>query len=340
MLGTYESFSSAYLSGLREALERGDRAGSVLDPTSVGSAFGSRPRPSLELLGHRFRLTNPMASLFSSPVRAVNLPFCIGLLTWTLRGSDSVSEIGFYNPRGRDFSDDGISLRGAFGKRLFAWRHSLDQLELLAKRLEADPNSRRAVALIAGPEDNIGVTRDYPCALALQFLLRSGALHAFVLMRSQSAYSVLPYDVFLFTTLQSWLAARLRAPLGFYEHIAVSFHIYEDEVAPAVDALAAPCRSISVQPMSPNAEQTSQLLEFEQRCREAGIRKEAPILHALYSQLPRGSQSFEWEASRIVLSYAAHKAGFMDLSREVLRELRSELQHLLESSLGREEGTP
>jgi thymidylate synthase len=336
----YESFASAYLDALREILARGQRVPSVIDPTSVGSTFGSRARPSTELLGYGFRLVDPMASLFSSPIRRVNLAFCVGLLIWTLRGSDAVSEIAFYNPRGRDFSDDGVSLRGAFGKRLFAWEGSLNQLDVLAKRLEEDPSTRRAVAFIGGPNDNARVTRDYPCALAVQFVLRDGALHAFVLMRSQSAYSVLPYDVFLFSRLQSWLAARLGVGIGFYEHQSVSLHLYQDEIELASEVLDSPCRPLRLKPMSAKPEETSQLIDFEERCRHAALAGDRSSLPSLARETQDQSSFFESDARRVILFHAAQGAGWEDLASEAASGLSVELRDLLETRQRHEEGLP
>ncbi len=43
----------------------------------------------------------------------------IAELLWILRGSNSVSEISHYNKNWANFSDDGVTLNGAYGRRIF-----------------------------------------------------------------------------------------------------------------------------------------------------------------------------------------------------------------------------
>ena len=46
-------------------------------------------------------------------------------LVWMLRGSDSVDEIAHYMSGWKNFSDDGVTLNGAYGKRIFNWDSGL-----------------------------------------------------------------------------------------------------------------------------------------------------------------------------------------------------------------------
>src|ERR1700687_4926737 len=69
------------------------------------------------------------------------------------------------------------------------------------------------------------------------YLVRGGKLCCVAMMRSQSAYAVLPYDACLFMCIQSYLAASLDIPTGSYHHICSSIHIYEDEIELAGKAI-------------------------------------------------------------------------------------------------------
>ena len=50
--------------------------------------------------------------------RAINPAFAIAEVIWILAGSDDLSFPAFWNPRMRRFSDDGLTLCGAYGYRI------------------------------------------------------------------------------------------------------------------------------------------------------------------------------------------------------------------------------
>lgn len=225
----YDTFGEAYKSCLEKLLEEGTRVPGTCDPRSPGSRFGTTVRDTKELTGFSFEIKDGSQCLLISKARPLRLAYCVGSLAWTLNGSDELEEIAFYNPRGRDFSDDGVHLSGAFGKRLFKYGNKLDQVDLIARKLKQDPSSRRTVAAILLPSDQAQESREYPCAIAVQYLMRGDRLHAITFMRSQSAALVLPYDSFLFMSVQCIIAQRLGVSPGPYTHLSGSFHYYSDE---------------------------------------------------------------------------------------------------------------
>src|SRR5439155_8358505 len=89
-----------------------------------------------------------------------------GLWFWTLSGSDKLDYIEFYNSRARTFSDDGIRLWGALGKRIFQKRNLL---LAIVERLSSDPHSRRAVLPVFTGDDSSRASKDIPCVLSMQF---------------------------------------------------------------------------------------------------------------------------------------------------------------------------
>src|SRR5713101_3118442 len=133
---TYNTLAEAYLEGLRDLLLHGQSVPSVTEPTSPASNFGKADRPAIELLGYSFQVNNPYSSLFLSDVRVIRLPYCIGLFLWSIAGSNSVDWLSYYNPMARQFSDDGIQLCGAFGKRLLAYSDTINQIEAICARLK------------------------------------------------------------------------------------------------------------------------------------------------------------------------------------------------------------
>jgi thymidylate synthase len=317
---SHRTFAESYLQGLGDLLAHGDEVPPVEDPTSVGSRFGKTPRRTLELLGYSFEVTDPTACLALTRARPLRLAFCYGLFVWTLAGSDDADWISYYNPHAHDFSDDGIYITAAFGKRLFANPSAVDQFDAIAKRLALDPQSRRTVATIASPEDNRRDSRDYPCAVAIQFFLREQRLHAITYMRSQSALMVLPYDAFLFMTLQCWLASRIGAELGSYRHIAGSFHVYDDEVAFAKSVLDSGADSASIGPMPAPETNSELLLEFERDLRVAVLGDDLARVQQMFDaeRIHGFDGSFFSHARAVLLFHAIRRLNADDLRESLL----------------------
>ncbi|HEY6763122.1 MAG TPA: thymidylate synthase [Baekduia sp.] len=259
----HDTFAAAYTAGLRALLAEGREVPGVNDGSSVGSQFGHATRATVELAPYTFTVCDPAACLLRSDLRQPSTAYIAGQWLWVMAGSDDLDRISFYNSRGRAFSEDGRRLSGAFGARMR--RSAGDQLSRALDQLRADPASRRATIVFADPADSRQPTRDFPCALALQLLVRDGRLEVVTTMRSQSALMVLPYDAALFMGLHVWAAAALGIPAGPHHWVANSFHVYEDELELArrmADAPPAPARMPS---RVANPEPTLQALEAYER---------------------------------------------------------------------------
>jgi thymidylate synthase len=200
----------------------------VTQPSSIGSGFGHRARGFRELTATSFVITSPRRRLTLSAHRPIDLGYALANVLWVMCGSDSLEPIQFYNPNAAQFSDDGVSLFGAPGARIFQ-SIAGDQFEQAARRLQGDPSSRRAVIETYLPDDLFAETRDCCCLTHMQFLVRDGALTCIANMRSQSVLMVMPYDLVLLTMLHEAMAARLGVRLGQYVHCCGSFHYYTDE---------------------------------------------------------------------------------------------------------------
>lgn len=103
------------------------------------------------------------------------------------------------------------------------------EFERIISILRNDPSTRRAVIQFFN-QDDLSDKKDVPCYNHLQFFLRNGLLHCHVVMRSQSALMVLPYDFYLFSMLHEVFAVRLSVKLGRLYYTCNSIHIYEDEM--------------------------------------------------------------------------------------------------------------
>lgn len=266
--------TEAYLTSLRDVRDHGRSVSSIVDVRSVGSGFGTKNRPFREILNYSIVLENPRNRLVVHPGRNLNVFFAMASALWMLSGSDSLAFLLPYNPRGKEFSDDGHTLHGAHGKRLLE-EHGVDQLGAVITRLREDPQSRRAVTVVFRPTDAVCPSRDIPCIVSAQYLLRDGSLHCIVNMRSQSAAMVFPYDVFAFSFLQECIAVELGVNLGRYFHNSASFHYYDEEdhfVRRLLDTPMHDCRTIPSCPIMPTSQSPFELIDiilsYETKVRE------------------------------------------------------------------------
>lgn len=190
-----------------------------------------RDRDFQEIISHSFTLKNPRDRLISDKLRAMNIFQCVGHFLWITQGNFNLNSIRYYQPRAEQHSSDKVKMIGAYGPRLFGVHH-LNQIEHVKEVLDKDSTKRKAVASIYLPQfDQHEKSDEIPCTLNLQYLIRNDELHAVTYMRSQDAFNVLPYDVFLFTMLQEYLTALLSPKfddlkVGQYHHHSGSFHVY------------------------------------------------------------------------------------------------------------------
>lgn len=240
----------------------------ILSHLARHASFESSPRgrPIREELVSSFQLTDPRNRLILSPARAVNYGFAVGELCWYIRGDSDLRTMLYYNKRMSQFSDDGETINSAYGARMFNGSIGFPgQLANVIDELKRDPDSRRAVMHINRPMDlqravNKG-SKDVPCTMSVQLLIRDRRLHMHVLMRSNDVVWGMPYDAFSFTCLQETFLLALQAEgvpvdgLGSYHHTAGSLHLYSDhfslaeEVAKEAQARPAPMKPFTLNEM-------------------------------------------------------------------------------------------
>lgn len=180
---------------------------------------------AVELTGVLIKLTNPRARLSRTEKKGTVFS-CLGELLWYLSGSNSLDFINYYIHKYRDYSDDGLTIYGAYGPRLFN-KDGENQIKNVLSRLQKNPFLRRAVIQLFDARDVTSKAKDIPCTCTLQFLLRNKRLDMMTCMRSNDAFWGLPHDVFAFTMLQEIIARSLGADVGSYYHAVGSLHLYE-----------------------------------------------------------------------------------------------------------------
>lgn len=269
----YTNFADAYRIGLKSIMDAGSAVPSVLDPLSKASNFGTANRPYQEIIAHQFTVANPRSCLAANTVLPVNMAYCFGLLAWTLGGRNDVGPLSYYRRGAMEYTDDQQTLSGAFGRRLLGFPGG-DQLKAILDRIQADPGHRRTFAPILYPEDNFARSREYPCAVGVQLFLRDDKLTWLTVMRAQQAFTVLPYDAFLFMSLHQFTAASMGVGLGPYIHQSGTFHIYDSEADLVRRLLADDVACVELPELPTGDSAVSQikreLTEIEIELREAG----------------------------------------------------------------------
>ena len=118
-----------------------------------GNERGSRNGPVLVIPEPvTIHYTNPTERVLFNPIRDCNPFFHLYESLWMLMGRNDVLPLTRYTKQVANYSDDGLTLYGAYGYR---WRNhgspyadevaGNDQLKIIVKRLKEDPNDRHSI---------------------------------------------------------------------------------------------------------------------------------------------------------------------------------------------------
>lgn len=179
-----------------------------------------------ELNNVKIQLTNIDNNVVS--IRDISASYMFAELLWYFTGRNSVDFIGTFGSMWKRLSDDGKTCNSAYGY-LMKEAHGFNQIEKVIELLKHDSNSRRAVINLNVPNENVIETKDEPCTIALQFLVRKGELHCTGMMRSNDIWFGFPYDITFFTELQKYIADQLGLEYGSYTHFVTSLHLYDKD---------------------------------------------------------------------------------------------------------------
>ena len=195
-----------------------------LEEILFDSHYQSSPRglKVKEIINGTYKVKMP--ACISLVDRKVNKAFMFAEAYWILSGSNRLEDVAKFMSGYRNFSDDQVFLRGAYGPKV------VDQLPYIVDTLINDNDSRQAVLTIW--RERPGQSRDIPCTVAMQFLIRDGKLNSVTTMRSNDIILGFTYDVFTFsmvaTAIQLLLRERgLEVTLGDLFVNAGSLHMYE-----------------------------------------------------------------------------------------------------------------
>jgi len=202
---------------------------------SLGVEVRPRGQATLELERPYTSVVSARYPVLRDPGRKLGYRFMAAEAAWILGGQEDVASIAPYSRDITNFSDDGQTFYGAYGPRVAkGWDECL-------YRLRRDPSTRQAVIDIWRYPPPEG-TKDTPCTLSWQFVLRNDQLHLNVAMRSSDIWLGWPYDVFtqsmaILAMCVDLKAAGVTATPGEVRLTAGSQHLYERNLAQAYLAL-------------------------------------------------------------------------------------------------------
>jgi len=110
--------------------------------------------------------------------------------------------LDWYNSK-YSYYEDGVDIGN------YCWR-IMPQLRRTVNLLHDDPDSRQAVISIYNNLFDQRVTKDTPCTLSLQFLIRDGQLDMIATMRSNDLLWGFSYDINQFSFIQKLIRMFLN----------------------------------------------------------------------------------------------------------------------------------
>lgn len=240
----FDNLGSMWVSAVDECLNQGHKSGDTL-----------------ELISTSMTLTKPQHCLFINDGRKQNMAYLGAELAWYLSGTNRLDNLKRFAPSYVNYSDDGgETANGAYGLRGLG----LGYLSSLAQRIQKNPESRQHVIPLWRISDMGSTSKDVPCTVSLQFLVRNGDLHLIVYMRSNDLCKGFIYDIPCFCLIQMLVADMARISIGEYHHHVGSLHIYDRDRTKLAAAYRLPTTAQKIHAF--NAEEAQQLIDiFEGR---------------------------------------------------------------------------
>lgn len=191
-----------------------------------------RGQQTRELIMASLKIAQPERCILQNPARKISCRYIQKEIDWYLSGTKSVEQIADHARMWSEVADADGTVNSAYGWQLFVQKTpiGLTQFEDAVSTLVEDPYSRRAVLNIHQVFHKYE-TKDVPCTIALQFLVRNSRLHLLVISRSTDFIwglgNDIPFFVFVQCMLSNALCKRgLSQSLGSYSHVFGSLHVY------------------------------------------------------------------------------------------------------------------
>lgn len=181
-----------------------------------------------------YQIENDKFRLCFLKERRINPFFAFAEFSWIISGSNKLEDLQYFISSYNEFSDDGLTLNGAYGYRLKKYFNN-DQIEQAINLLRQDQNTRRVVLTMYSPEDLFKSSKDIPCNTTIYLKIRNNKLDITILNRSNDLYLGVPYNVFVFYLLQVYISYYVGCEIGVQTHYTDSLHLYETHIEKVKD---------------------------------------------------------------------------------------------------------
>lgn len=209
----HEALPAAYKLLHAEGVRRDSRNGPVLQGPPVTTVYN---KPWERVLFWEARDANPFFHLYEA--------------LWMLAGREDCQPLARYAKNMLSYSDNGNTLNGAYG---FRWRSYfyVDQLEIIARQLRANPEDRRCVLQMWSASTDLGaLSKDVPCNVSAVFGRGPGGeLNLTVFCRSNDIiWGAYGANAVQFSMLLEYMALWVDCAMGTYSQVSVNWHGYLD----------------------------------------------------------------------------------------------------------------
>lgn len=197
------------------------------DIRQYGQESAPRGQKIIEIENYMMEI-DPMDPCTSFAARKFNLGYAKDEFNWYL-GADRfdlsiMAKAGTWKTL--------VDVDGGFNSNYGVYIFGECQLQWCYDELIRDDASRRAVIILARPNQIRLDNPDHICTYAMSFRIRNGILNMSVRMRSWDAIFGMTNDIFAFCLVHQMLYAKLREVypnlmIGIYNHVADSIHVYE-----------------------------------------------------------------------------------------------------------------
>lgn len=172
----------------------------------------------------------PWERMLFDAKRDANPFFHVMEAMWMLGGRNDVASVARYASNMTSFSDDGVTLNGAYGHR---WRAQFDtdQIDWVIGHLKNDPTSRRAVIGMWDPTSDPWTVsdggKDVPCNTTIYFRTVGGKLTMTVCCRSNDIiWGCYGANAVHMSYLHELVALGVGLPMGAYYQVSNNWHVY------------------------------------------------------------------------------------------------------------------
>lgn len=186
----------------------------------------------------------PLERVVFWPERDANPFFHLYESLWMLAGRNDVGPLLPYAQNMAAFSDDGVTLHGAYGCRWRKWfsqeymganKVPLDQLAVIGEALRKNNEDRRCVLQMWDVETDLGRSgKDVPCNTMATFQVStSGRLDLVVFNRSNDiVWGAYGANAVHMAFLLEYMALITGYPVGTYSQVSVNYHGYLNTMEP------------------------------------------------------------------------------------------------------------